>query len=90
MTWRLEVTPDGIAQLISKFVQRDGFIELRIEKCPDSGEWIVTKSGWQPIDTMKAPRPGTLLRAIALLLESYTEPVLLEDNTSQRRLEPPE
>lgn len=90
VTWRLSVTDEGLGQLIAKETLKRGFLDLRLEKCPKSGEWSVVKSGWQPLNTMKAPHPATLLRAVALLLESYTEPALLENNASQRPSAPSE
>ncbi len=40
MNWRLEVTPEGLHQLIAKKTIQRGFLDLRIEQLPDSDEQL--------------------------------------------------
>ena len=90
MNWRLEITPEGILQLIAKKVFQRGYIDLRLEKIPDSDEWGVVKSGWQPLNELRGPSPALLLKAIAIILESYTETPETEGIRSQRLSGPKE
>lgn len=83
MTFRLEVTPEGILQLIAKKVFQRGYLDLRLEYDEESDEWCVVKSGWQPLNTFTDPSPATLLCAVALVLEGkvVTPEINAEDCT---------